>query len=193
MAYAEALAAMAEEPENEDRETAADAVLARIWANDNRLMATPAAVPDDLGLKADYLAAQIEEFEQLERRHCVALVADLCRLFPTAAHTQGAPAMKKTIPSLYAEWLSARAQVAAVEAGADDDDEEGDRDGDIARAIMATPAADARDVFRKIGILEFYLTFDNEPTLWFDSREVMLLASIKADLLRLKPGEQFKE
>lgn len=193
LAYAEAEAAMAEEPENEAREAAADAVLARIWASDNRLMATPAAVPDDLSLKADYLAAQLEEFEQLERRHCVAIVADLCRPFPTTAHTQGAHAMPKTIASLYADWLAARAQVAAVEAGADDDDEEGDRDGDLARAIMATPAADARDVFRKLSVLEFYMTFGNEPTMWSDSREVLLLASIKADLLRLQPGEQFKE
>lgn len=193
MAYAEAQVAMAEEPETEEHKTAADAVLARIWESDNRLMATPAAVPDDLSLKADYLAAQLEEFEQLERRHCVAIVADLCRLFPTTAHTQGAHAMKKTIPSLYAEWLSARAAVAAVEAGADDNDEEGDHDGAIARAIMATPAGDARDVFRKLSILEHYMTFDNEPTLWSDSREVLLLASIKADLLRLQPGEHFKE
>lgn len=193
MAYAEAEAAMASAPEREEHETAADAVLARIWESDNRLMATPAAVPDDLSLKADYLAAQLEEFEQLERRHCVAIVADICRLFPATAHAQGAHAMRNTIPSLYAQWLAARAQVAAVEAGADDDDEEGDRDGDLARAIMATPAADARDVFRKIGILEHYMTFDNEPTLWSDSREVLLLASIKADLLRLQPGQQFKE
>ncbi|MEP9355999.1 hypothetical protein ABLE93_20690 [Xanthobacter sp. KR7-65] len=96
--------------------------------------------------------------------------------------------MRKSITSLYAEWLAARADVAAIEAGAEDDDEDRDRDGDIARAIMGTPATDARDVFSKIHVLECYMTLGNEPTIWSDSREVVLLASIKADLLRLQPG-----
>jgi hypothetical protein len=63
---------------------AADAALRALWAADNRLMATPAVVPADLGAKARYLAEQLEAFGQLEPRHCRAIVADLLRIFPTA-------------------------------------------------------------------------------------------------------------
>lgn len=48
-------------------------------------MATPAVVPADLGLKALFLTAQIDEFEHLDRRYTEALLADLRRLFPMPA------------------------------------------------------------------------------------------------------------
>lgn len=201
-AEASAAAVMDGTPNEDAVCEAADDALKAVWKVENRLMATPAAVPADLGLKAAYLAAQLEEFGHLEDRHCRAMVADLLRFFPlataeedvaaTPSHSRGAadadqPRMQ--INRLYADWLSARAQMAAAEAGDEDEDENGDREGDLARAIMATPATDARDVFNKIEVLQVYLNPGNEPTLWLDARDEMLLASIRSDLLRLPPGE----
>lgn len=74
-------AVMADATDDATLAQAADAALEALWAADERLMATPAVRPADLGVKGAYLAEQIEEFEQIERRHAVALVADLRRLF----------------------------------------------------------------------------------------------------------------
>ncbi|MEP9355998.1 hypothetical protein ABLE93_20685 [Xanthobacter sp. KR7-65] len=82
-------AVMADASDDDADEQAAQAALAELWAADDGLMATPAVRPSDLGLKAAFLTEQLEEFEQIERRHAVALVADLCRLFPFAPHAMG--------------------------------------------------------------------------------------------------------
>lgn len=67
----------------------ADAALDALWASDERLMATPAVRPANLGVKGVYLAEQLEEFANIERRHAVAVVADLCRLFPLPCAPSG--------------------------------------------------------------------------------------------------------
>lgn len=87
-----AAAVMADATDDDEKEQAAQAALAALWATDERLMATPAARPADLGVKAGFLAEQLEEFEHIERRHAVAVVADLCRLFPvTGTASEGRP------------------------------------------------------------------------------------------------------
>lgn len=73
---------MADATDDAELVKAADAALEALWASDERLMATPAMQPADLGMKGAYLTEQLAEFTNIERRHAVALVADLCRLFP---------------------------------------------------------------------------------------------------------------
>lgn len=82
-------AVMADATDDATLAQAADAALEALWASDERLMATPAVRPADLGVKGDYLAAQLEEFANIERRHAVAVVADLCRLFPPPGAASG--------------------------------------------------------------------------------------------------------
>lgn len=78
-------AAVADDAGEEDAdEQAAQAALAALWAMNERLMGTPAAVAADLGLKGWFLAEQLAEFGDVEHRYAVALVADLRRLFPLA-------------------------------------------------------------------------------------------------------------
>jgi len=84
-----AAAVMADATDDDAKEQAAQGALSALWEVDERLMATPAARPADLGVKAAYLAEQLDEFEQIERRHAVAVVADLCRLFPLADTASG--------------------------------------------------------------------------------------------------------
>lgn len=82
-------AVMADATDDDAKEQAAQAALAALWAADERLMATPAARPADIGIKGAFLAEQLEEFENIERRHAVAVVADLCRLFPLSDSASG--------------------------------------------------------------------------------------------------------
>lgn len=82
-----AAAVMADATDDDAKEQAAQAALSALWTADERLMATPALRPSDLGVKAAFLAEQLEEFENIERRHAVAVVADLCRLFPLTGTT----------------------------------------------------------------------------------------------------------
>lgn len=86
---ATAAAVAADAGEDDADEQAAQAALAALWAMNERLMGTPAAVAADLGLKGWFLAGQLAEFGDIERRHAVALVADLGRLFPLADGASG--------------------------------------------------------------------------------------------------------
>jgi len=181
LAYAEAEAAMASAPENKEHETAAEAVLARIWASDDSLMATPAAVPADLGLKAHYLAAQLEEFEQLERRHCESIVADLLALFPQPTGTEPSressaaaaipTAAQGGIAAMAAERedLLARAEAAAAAVAAEDARHEAARvaaeeaqdmaDDDLERCedrILAARATTLAELAIKVACLRRY-------------------------------------
>ncbi|MFG1223024.1 hypothetical protein [Xanthobacter wiegelii] len=84
-----AAAVMADATDDDAKEQAAQAALAALWATDERLMATPAVRSADIGIKGAFLAEQLEEFENIERRHAVAVAADLCRLFPIAGAASG--------------------------------------------------------------------------------------------------------
>jgi hypothetical protein len=69
-----------------------------------------------------------------------------------------------------------------VDRSDEENDRLGDRENELARFLTATPAPVAWIVFRKIEILEDALS--EEGTNWTDNREVVMLAGIKADLLR---------
>ncbi|QRG05916.1 hypothetical protein EZH22_23305 [Xanthobacter dioxanivorans] len=82
-------AVMADTTDDDALVEAADAALDALWAADERLMAAPAVRPADLGIKGAYLAEQLAEFTNIERRHAVVLVADLRRLFPLPGTASG--------------------------------------------------------------------------------------------------------
>lgn len=85
--------------------------------------------------------------------------------------------------SLYAEWLRARAAQVSVY----DDDlatRLSEQEYRLAREITATPAPCPWQVGRKFEVLEHYLGDFEEGTSHTDSREVMMLAGIKADIIR---------
>jgi hypothetical protein len=56
----------------------------------------------------------------------------------------------------------------------------------LARLITTTPAVLPWMILRKIEVLEYYLGA-SDGTAWNDNREVVMLAGIKADLLRFDP------
>lgn len=90
----------------------------------------------------------------------------------------------------YAEWLSNRGEIAKF--ASEDSDEQTaarfDRDAELTRWITATPAPAPWFIFYKIEVLEHAL--GNDGTNWIDNREVVMLAGIKADLLRFAPSER---
>jgi hypothetical protein len=63
-----------------------------------------------------------------------------------------------------------------------------DREEELARMITTTPAIYPWMIFNKLEVLEHYLGV-NEGTNWIDNRELVMLAGIKADLLRFEPRE----
>jgi hypothetical protein len=100
-------------------------------------------------------------------------------------------ALRERWDVLFAEWLENRALYMRTDADWDGRDEfaHGDRETELARLIVTTPAVYGWMVLRKIEVLEHYLGAEGE-TSWTDNREVVMLAAIKADLLRFKPGER---
>jgi hypothetical protein len=93
---------------------------------------------------------------------------------------------------LYAEWLINRgqAQSSVSDDWADDRSREhSDRENELARLITTTPAVYPWMIMFKLEVLEHYLGFPDDGTSWIDNREVVMLAGIKADLLRFEPQE----
>lgn len=85
--------------------------------------------------------------------------------------------------NLFAEWLRAR----AGQISEPDDDVATElcaRESQLAREITATPAVFTWQVGRKLEILEHYLGDIEEGCNWTDNRQLVILASIKADIMR---------
>ena len=95
---------------------------------------------------------------------------------------------------LYAEWLTSRAQHMSPDSNTWGDDEAQnclDREEELARLITTYPAVYPWMIFSKFEVLEHYLGTEN-GTSWRDNRELVMLAGIKADLLRFEPSSDEK-
>jgi len=91
---------------------------------------------------------------------------------------------------LFAEWLTNRAGGAAPENDIGDEEQRAHfgREAELARLITTTPAVYPWMILDKLEVLEHYLGADG-GTAWSDNRELVMLAGIKADLLRFEPRE----
>lgn len=100
-------------------------------------------------------------------------------------------AQRDTFLRYLSEWHVLRGQ-SEDPAGDDETDEvataRADRVDELARLITTTPAALPYLVFDKIEVLENALG-GCDGTAWSDNREIVMLAGIKADLLRFKLAE----
>jgi hypothetical protein len=93
--------------------------------------------------------------------------------------------------ALVAEWLSCRAKQRDPETPQDDEVRGpiGARGYEVARQIAATLAPLPWMVWDKFEVLQHYLCDAGEGGNWTHNPEVVMLASIKADLMRFKVGE----
>jgi len=94
---------------------------------------------------------------------------------------------------LFAEWLTNRAQYMTPGRFMTADQDENahcERKDELARLITTTPATFPWMILRKIEVLEYYLGGEGDGTGWNDNREIVMLAGIKADLLRFEPGSE---
>lgn len=96
--------------------------------------------------------------------------------------------------ALFSEWLRNRAAVDnPAEADLFENDDyalkHGDRETELAFLVTTTPAPLAWMIWQKFEVLEHYLCGNGEGTSWTGSRELVMLASIKADLIRFKIEE----
>jgi hypothetical protein len=92
---------------------------------------------------------------------------------------------------LFAEWLTSRARHMSPQSNAWRDDESQkclDCEEELARLITTFPAVYPWMIFSKFEVLEYYLGIEG-GTSWRDNRELVMLAGIKADLLRFEPSE----
>lgn len=95
-------------------------------------------------------------------------------------------AARALMDARFAEWLQSRATTLLPTPNDDDLSEaHGEREDDLARLITTTPAVSPWQVFVKFEVLEHYLCGEG-GTNWTDNREIVMLAGIKADLLRFK-------
>jgi hypothetical protein len=93
--------------------------------------------------------------------------------------------------ALFAEWLNNRAMGISPPDG-DLSDGEGEklqaRENELARLITTTPSVYPWMISMKIEVLEHYLSLLG-GTLFIDNRELVMLAGIKADLLKFELGD----
>jgi hypothetical protein len=91
---------------------------------------------------------------------------------------------------LFAEWLTNRATYidpnVTFENDIDRELAHADRESELARLITTTPAVFPWMIMCKIEVLEHYLGA-SDGAVWADKCEVVMLAGIKADLLRFEP------
>lgn len=99
-------------------------------------------------------------------------------------------AKRDRFDALFAEWLTNRAEYMRPDREWTDKEKQphSDREDELARLITTTPAVLPWMIFRKLEILEHYMGSQG-GTAWTDSREVVMLAGIKADLLRFEPRD----
>jgi hypothetical protein len=92
---------------------------------------------------------------------------------------------------LFAEWLTNRAEymTPGIDWSKRDEFAHGERLDELARLITTTPAVLPWMILSKIEVLEYYLGGSGDGTAWSDNREVVMLAGIKADLLRFEPRD----
>ena len=93
-------------------------------------------------------------------------------------------ARRDQFDALFAKWLSNRAEYIQpdCELTCADENSHFEREEELARLITTMPAVYPWMIFRKFEVLEHQMVRA-------DSRELVLLAGIKADLLRFEMGE----
>jgi hypothetical protein len=103
-----------------------------------------------------------------------------------AADRAARAALRDALQALYTEWLSLRAVDHDPSQPGDDakDSARMERQTELARLITITPAVLGWQIFQKLEVLEHYLCAAGEGTEWSDNRELVMLAGIKADLIR---------
>jgi hypothetical protein len=92
---------------------------------------------------------------------------------------------------LVSEWLSGHAEQRNPSTSDEDEhrDALSERVYEVGRLIAATPSPLPWMVWDKFEILEHYLCDSGEGGNWTHHPELVMLASIKADLMRFKIGE----
>ncbi len=95
--------------------------------------------------------------------------------------------------ALFSEWLRTRAEHGnPAERDRFEDEDYGvrnmDQEAELARRITTTPSPLAWMVWDKLEVLEHYLSCGGDGTNWTDTRELVVLAGIKADLIRFGIG-----
>jgi hypothetical protein len=100
-------------------------------------------------------------------------------------------AERNKFDALVAEWLSCRAKERDPETPDDDEVRNpiAERVYEVAWQIAATPAPLPWMVWDKFDVLEQYLSNGGKGGKWTHHPELVMLASIKADLIRFKIGE----
>lgn len=91
--------------------------------------------------------------------------------------------------ALYSEWLSLQSEKydPVLTRGEKDEiaDARSKRMDELARTLCTMPAHVGYQIMLKISILEHF-TGEEGGTAWTDNREIVMLAGIKADLLRFR-------
>lgn len=88
----------------------------------------------------------------------------------------------------FAEWLSTRSEALNPYPSVSDERwrQLRNREEELARLITTTPADAGWMILKKLEIIEYYLGGD-DGTAWIDNREIVMIAGVKADLLRFEP------
>jgi hypothetical protein len=104
----------------------------------------------------------------------------------------GIRAKRDRFEALFAAWLTHRAEYIRPDTDWTLQTEKSheERETELARTIIMTPAVFPWMIFRKIEVLEHYLGGTNSTGTSRDNRELVMLAGIKADLLRFEPCEK---
>lgn len=99
-------------------------------------------------------------------------------------------ARRDRFQAMFSEWLALRANDNDPSIPGDDDKDfsRDDRLTELARQITTTPAVLPWMIFEKLEVLEYYLAPDGQGTEWSDNREIVMLAGIKADIIRFASG-----
>ena len=118
--------------------------------------------PNSAAKLAPFTCDELDAMEEKVQAECAAELA-------TSKQQWGA---------LYAEWLGHRATFAAGGLGDGECDRLTDRESEIMKEMIVFPAPNRVALLQKIAVLQEAM----EPSDWADRRDLLLLASIKADV-----------
>lgn len=102
-------------------------------------------------------------------------------------------ARRNSLMAIYAEWLRCRWEAADpnnIEEAEEACSKRRDREDELALLIATTPAELPWMLFWKFEVLERALCYDGDGCHWTDSREIRMLAGIKADLMKFEMKER---
>lgn len=183
-----------------------DAMDAAMGALDQAIVDRIPATPDDISAQLRLYRERVDHDGERDERLFKSMMAGLAGLGGIAAKGGAATCgdsiaaqinreaeeklrqQRVAWDNLFAEWLTNRAQYMGdeIDWSQQDENSHGDRMDELARLITTTPAVLPWMILCKIEVLEHYLAVDG-GTGWNDNREIVMLAGIKADLLRFEP------